>query len=263
MTEESRDDELETRIYAVLGNRLMDGGRDWRLPRDGGPGQWMPEIEGELKPWNNAYQLCRGTRQLLEYFGPDIYLAEFDGEIITGKKAIHARRVRLLAKTAWDERAARLFAIDCAERVLAIFEKVYPGEDRPRLGLEAARAYVDGKIDRAALRTVAKGVSAAYHNARIEDEDLHWGSTFEDIQRHSEAGSPKTIALWAVGAVSQAVATGEHMNASWTSAHSAGSAAAKACLSVARGGGPLPDEGEKKWQAGRLLEYLELRGHNT
>ncbi len=143
-----------------------------------------------------------------------------------------------------------------APRALPIFEKIYPGEDRPRLGLEAARAYVDGKIDRAALRAVAKVVSAAYHNARIENEDLLWGSTFEEIQRHSEAGSPKTMALWAVGSVTQAVSSGELMNASWTDAHSAGSAAAKACLSMAKGGGPLPSESEKKWQARRLLEYL-------
>ncbi len=35
-------------------------------------------------------------------------------------------------------------ALDCAERVLPIFERVYPGDDRPRLALEAARAYALG-----------------------------------------------------------------------------------------------------------------------
>ncbi len=116
MTEESRDDDRDTGIYAVLGNHLMDGGRDWSLPEGDGPGEWMPRIEGELALWNNAYPLCRGTGQLLEYLGPDIYIAEVDGEVIAGENAIHARRVRLVAKTAWDERAARLFAIDCAAR---------------------------------------------------------------------------------------------------------------------------------------------------
>ena len=256
MTRESPCDDMETRIYGVLGNQLMDGGRDWRLPRGAAPGEWMPRIEGELAPWNNAYPLCRGTRKLLGNLGPDIYLAEVDGEVIAGERVIHVRRVRLVAKTAWDERAARRFAIDCAERVLPIFEKVYPQDDRPRRGLEAARAYLGEMIDQAALEAAAKDLGDAYYLARIELEDLHWGSTFEEIEQDAEAGSPISRAKWAVGSASEAI-QGGRAGSGWTDAHAAGSAAGKACLSMARDGGPLPDETEKKWQAGRLLEYLQ------
>jgi len=43
------------------------------------------------------------------------------------------------------DRIARLFACDCAERVLPIFEKEYPDDKRPRLAIEAARKFAIGQ----------------------------------------------------------------------------------------------------------------------
>lgn len=39
----------------------------------------------------------------------------------------------------------RLFACDCAESVLSIFEKHYPNDDRPRKSIEVARKYANGE----------------------------------------------------------------------------------------------------------------------
>jgi len=50
----------------------------------------------------------------------------------------------------WNERNARLLAADCVEAVLPIYEKHYPDDKRPRLAIQAARDYADGKIDDAA-----------------------------------------------------------------------------------------------------------------
>jgi hypothetical protein len=48
------------------------------------------------------------------------------------------------------DKELRLFAADCAEMVLPIFEKDYPDDDRPRKAIQAARDYANGLIDDAA-----------------------------------------------------------------------------------------------------------------
>src|SRR3990167_7615399 len=55
---------------------------------------------------------------------------------------------------------ARLFAIDCAERVLPIFEAKYPNDQRPRQAIQAAKDFLAGKITQEELRAAA--ASAAY-----------------------------------------------------------------------------------------------------
>jgi hypothetical protein len=58
-----------------------------------------------------------------------------------------------LGDTIWAFRAVegkdkeiRLFAADCAEMVLLIYEKDYPDDKRPRLAVQAARDYANGLI---------------------------------------------------------------------------------------------------------------------
>ena len=57
---------------------------------------------------------------------------------------------------------ARLFAIDCAESALPIFEAKYPNDQRPRQAIQAAKDYMAGKISRWALRAAAAYAAAAY-----------------------------------------------------------------------------------------------------
>lgn len=65
--------------------------------------------------------------------------------------AVWCLRAVLPAEAALCERIARLFAADCAEAVLPLFERDYPDDDRPRRAIEAARAFAHDKIDVAAL----------------------------------------------------------------------------------------------------------------
>ena len=260
MTADSGQHIGDAKIYAVIGDVLLDSDWNWSLPSDQGPGDWMPAYEGELEPWKNSYPLCRGAGQLLRRLGPEIYLAAVDGEVIAGEDLIHARRARLLAKTAWDERAARLFAIDCAERVLPLYEKVNPQDDHPRRGLVAARAYIGGEIDRAALETAVEAVGAAQVDARIANEDSMWASSVEERQREEKAGEPISAAHWAVKAAREAVAWGEperEYKRRSTAASSARSAAGSAALAPGRGTYNIAaKKSEEEWQARRLLEYL-------
>jgi hypothetical protein len=63
-----------------------------------------------------------------------------------------------------DDRKLRLFACDCAERVLPIFEKDYPNDNRPRRAIEVARLFADGKAtdeERNAARAAAGNAARA------------------------------------------------------------------------------------------------------
>ena len=71
------------------------------------------------------------------------------------------------------EKEIRLFAADCAELVLPIYEKQYPDDNRPRLAIQAARDYANGLITheelgtaRAAARGAAWGAAWAARDAR-------------------------------------------------------------------------------------------------
>ena len=45
------------------------------------------------------------------------------------------------------DKEIRLFAADCADMVLHIYEKQYPNNDRPRKAIQAARDYANGLIN--------------------------------------------------------------------------------------------------------------------
>ena len=68
-------------------------------------------------------------------------------------------------------RLERLFACDCAERVLPIFERSRPGDVRPREAIAVARRYAVGAASEAA-RAAAR--AAAWAVARDAAWDAAW-----------------------------------------------------------------------------------------
>ncbi len=63
-----------------------------------------------------------------------------------------------------SDKLARLFACDCAERVLSLFENKYPDDKRPRQAIEIARRYAMGQASdkaRAAARVAWAAAWAA------------------------------------------------------------------------------------------------------
>jgi len=66
-----------------------------------------------------------------------------------------------------DQGLLALWAADCAEHVLPLFEQMHPQDDRPRQAIEAARAWVRGEIPSGAARAAAVAAHAA---ARTADE---------------------------------------------------------------------------------------------
>jgi hypothetical protein len=169
-------DSKEMKYYKVLSDgKSCNGGHcKWRLPtknKDGTwiPGKWMPKITGELVPCNNGYHICR-KEDLIYWLDKEIYEVEYRGEIIEDDDKCVVREARLLCKVeAWNEKTARLFAADCAEKVLPIFEKQYPEDNRPRLAIKATRDYANGKITQDEL-------SAAESAARSAAESAAWSA---------------------------------------------------------------------------------------
>ena len=131
------------------------------------------------------------------------------------------RTARLVSRVdGWNQRSARLFAADCAEHVLPLFEAQRPGDDRPRLAIDAARAFARGEID--AARAFARGeIDAAARSAA-------WAA----------AGDAAGDAAWAAA-----------RSAAWAAAWAAGGDAA----------GDAAEAAERDWQTARLLDYLEGR----
>ena len=137
-------------------------------------GEWMPEIEGPLKPCANGYHLCR-RQDLINWLGPAIWVAEYEGERVDDDDKIVVRRARIVEQLAWNDRLARLFACDCAERVLPIAER---GTDdrRPRRAIEVARRFANGQ---ATIEELASAWASARASARASAWESAWASARE------------------------------------------------------------------------------------
>ena len=93
-------------------------------------------------------------------------------QIIGCKKVPAEDRLWAALKGPWlDDRQRRLFACDCAERVLPIWEKKYPGDKRPRQTIEVARRFARGEATNEELSAAWDAARAA---ARDAARDAAW-----------------------------------------------------------------------------------------
>jgi len=60
-----------------------------------------------------------------------------------------------------DHHLLALWAADCAQHVLSLFEAVQPADDRPRRAIELARAWARGEVTMTEARTAAGHANAA------------------------------------------------------------------------------------------------------
>src|SRR6478609_4970731 len=65
-----------------------------------------------------------------------------------------------------DHRRLALWAADCAEHVLPLFEAVRPDDDRPRRAIDLGRAWARGEIPWSEARTAAGHANAAARDLR-------------------------------------------------------------------------------------------------
>ena len=161
-------------LYKVTdedGRPCHGGAGPWALPDGEAPGAWMPVI-ADIVPCERGYHLCRGG-DLIAWLGPAVWEAEVapGAEVVDAGDKIVVSSARLVRRLeTWTDRTARLFAADCAERVLPLFERECPNDMRPREAIAAARAYVRGEIGAAtgdAAWAAAGAAERAWQTARL------------------------------------------------------------------------------------------------
>ena len=104
--------------------------------------------------------------QLPRWIGPTLYEIEVRGEVLTAEDKSVAEQARLIKRVdTWNEKNLRLFAADCAEHVLGIYEKQYPNDEHPRKAIQAARDFANGLIDAAAANAASGSAYAAAYAA--------------------------------------------------------------------------------------------------
>jgi hypothetical protein len=131
----------------------------WPVP-NGKPGSWVG-CKGKLVVCENGIHAAN-LSQAIDWLNANAYLIELGGKVIDNGDKLCARKGRLTRKLDWNP---RLYAADCAEHVLPIYEKQHRNDKRPRRAIEAARAYARGEIDAAAWAAARDAAWAAARDA--------------------------------------------------------------------------------------------------
>ncbi len=163
--------------YKWLTKSRTGGYSEYRWPE---AGKWTRRVKGDLEMCSNGYHLVTEAQIVGAYMQDELWEVEYDGDRVDDDDKICVRRAKLIRRIdTINERALRLFAADCAEHTLHIFERLCPNDDRPRKALKAARLFAEGKID-ADVAYAAR--AAAWVAARSNSESLAaW-----DIERPAE-----------------------------------------------------------------------------
>jgi hypothetical protein len=136
-------------------------------------GKWR-SVAGVIVPCKNGLHAAP-VSSLLTFCNETLWRVEIDGDLVWhgdgNERKIVTRKMRIVERIeTWNDRSARLFAADCAERVLKHFEDRYPNDKRPREAIEVARRFARGEATReemnasssSAYATSAAAAASAY-----------------------------------------------------------------------------------------------------
>jgi hypothetical protein len=96
-----------------------------------------------------------------------------------------------------DHHLLAIWAADCAEHVLPLFEQAQPGDDRPRRAIEQARAWTRGEIKWTLAREAAFAANAAAREVS--------GAAKEAAHAAGQAGAVGHVAAHELGAAAYAI----------------------------------------------------------
>ena len=243
-------------IYKVLasdGTPCHGGSGKWFMPKGKRPGKWMPAIK-DIQPCARGYHFVN-LEQLPTWLGPTLYEVEVRGQVTHLADKSVAEQARLIRKVEiWNDKTLRLFAADCAEHVLGIYERVCPKDDRPRKAIQAARDFANGLIDRNAAHAAANAAYSAAEAARSAAEAAYSAAEAAYAASYAAAYAADYSAAEAAYAASYAAAYAAAYAAE--AAYAASYAAANATYSAAEATRAAADAAEKEWQFKRLKHYL-------
>ena len=162
-------------LYKVLdkdGCSVHGGNAQWSLPHGEQPGEWMPPID-DLKMCESGYHLVEAD-SLSQWLVANcrIFEAESGGgretKPLDGKHCCHS--ARLPREMAWNDRIARLFACDCAERALT--HDTGP-DQRSVNAIAVARKFANGEATDDEL-AAARDAAWAAACAAARDAEVKW-----------------------------------------------------------------------------------------
>jgi hypothetical protein len=117
---------------------------------------------------------------------------------------------------------ARMIAADCAESVLHLFTAVRPNDDRPRLAIDATRAFARGEVsedDQAAAGAAARDAARDAARAAAWDAAGAAARAAARAAAWDAAGAAARAAAWdAAGAAAGAAARAAARAAAWDAA---------------------------------------------
>jgi hypothetical protein len=216
------------KAYKWLTKNRTGGYSSYEWPAQG---IWTPRITEPMELCNIGYHLVTEDQLVGSYMQEELWEVEYDAsEVLKAPDKICVREAVLVKQIETiNSRTLRLFAADCAEQVLHIYEQQYPEDFRPRKAIEVARK-------------VAYGVP--YGDA----ERAAWSAAWNAVW--SAARSAARSAAWSAA---YSAAESAARSAAWSAA---GSAALSAAYSAA-------SSAEREWQLRRFKEYMEgkERGH--
>jgi len=166
-----------------------------------------------------------GWKKLLKHIGPDypenghIHFAtilESNGL----QDALWGLRAVLPEHEQDRDRLARLFACDCAEKALHIFEQQNPDDKRPREAIQAARDFATGKISAAASAAASTAASTAARDAA--------SAAARAAARDAARDAASAAARAAASAAASTAARDAARDAAWAAARAAARDAASA-----------------------------------
>ena len=205
------------------------------LKSEHGDTQWMigkwQKCKGELSLCHNGFHASQKPIDSLNYtFGTRWFECEAQGEILKDTDKFCTSEMRIVKEI--PNKVIQQFAIDCAWRVLHIFEERYPDDKRPRQAIEAARAYLKFPTQEN-LAITAAAWAAAWDAASAAARDAAWVAT--------------SAAAWdAASAAARDAASAAARAAASAAARTAASAAARGIASAA----------ERKWQNRHLQNLI-------
>ena len=225
-----------TTYYKFLASDRTGGHTDYTWPA---LGEWAPKITGKLVRCQCGYHILNREQLLGDYIQSTLFeVGAQDVEIVGDDKCV-CRSARLVKQIeTWNDRTARLFACDCAERVLPIWYKAQPNDQRPWRAIETARRFVRGEATQEELDAAG---AAAW--------DAAWAAA-RDAAGAAARAAARAAAGAAAWAAARAAAGDAARAAAWAAAGDAARAAAGAAARAAA------RDAERKWQRARLDWYL-------
>ena len=141
-------------------------------------GEWV-EVEGDLVMCEHGIHVCTHA-QLIGWINARCHPVDIRGEVLTGDDKLCVRAAKIgPALPTWNDATQRLFAADCAERVLPIYERDRD-DPRPRQAIDTARRFARGEATREELSAAwAAAWAAAWDAARDAERAAAWAAAMD------------------------------------------------------------------------------------